>query len=1031
MRSFRIVAFSTVVLSAAGLGLSCGDKNEVAFAKKIASRTELIGGPGALGEVGDYLLANDKIRVIIQGPGYSRGFGVYGGAIIDADLQRPGSAGDSRGGQGKDQFAEMFPAFFLKAMAPREGDIRTEIGEDGSASVVVKGASGDFLFLLQRVNDIVASADGIAFENRYTVRPGKRYVEVTTSITNVAGKTLDLPGEGIQSLVGDDVDFAIPAGDVLLFGARNKLFAPGAGFDIRFTLEDLYKKEQRKLPQLPGLVTQFIASRGDHISYGFASGVSDPEVSFVKRAGYEDVRPDDLVVPFIFSAFTGSFYAAAPKKLLDRESFSFKKYFIVGTGDVASIRDVIHEIRGYQTGELSGLVREEAGKAPEVGVSVVTYDSKGKPYNQHTTDTSGYFRGTYEPGSYTYRVVSDGRFTTAPVAFEITAGKKVGVEIELPMQGLVSVRVLGEDGRALPAKCSLVGTYSEAASGFDPMRFLYDLKVGEPMLPTDIIPDTSDPSTREYIEELIFAGMEPVTEAVRPGKYRAVCSRGIEYDIAEKQIEVQAGRLATIDVMLKHSTPTPGWASGDYHLHSTNSIDSSLEVGKRVTTIAAEGVDIALSSDHNFVTDYAPEIARLGLERYVQGMVGLELTTLEIGHFNGFPLKFEPGPITKGAFEWSGRPPRALFDDLRARGAHGKDQTVVQVNHPRSPILGYFADYNWNPDTGEPEESPNVLIAPEGPEFGPERFDLSFDALEIFNGKHFEELRSYRVPEVLPEPPLPADIPPAGTVLRDSSNRIAFPGGMDDWFVLLDQGRRYTATGNSDSHNTDDEAGYPRTYTAVSNDAPGEIDELDVVRAMKSQRAVVTNGPLVELSVNGKGMGEIASAPDGKVNVKAIARAASWMDLSSVTVIVNGEAVETVRGDRTQLQNVELNVDVDRDSWVIVEARGEKSMWPVVTPLEIPSLQITDAVGSLASSLGVDLNPFGNLQPKKRGIVTPYGFTNPVFVDADGDGQYTGSRQGSRALRTPVDGLHLRVRNPKAKEIPLVLKIFGAFRCPE
>src|SRR6185436_1543554 len=73
----------------------CSSKVPLVAARQIASRADLIGGPGALGDVGDYLLANEQIRVVIQGPGYSRGFGLYGGSLIDADLQRPRSAGSA------------------------------------------------------------------------------------------------------------------------------------------------------------------------------------------------------------------------------------------------------------------------------------------------------------------------------------------------------------------------------------------------------------------------------------------------------------------------------------------------------------------------------------------------------------------------------------------------------------------------------------------------------------------------------------------------------------------------------------------------------------------------------------------------------------------------------------------------------------------------------------------------------------------------------------------------------------------------
>src|SRR5579883_3501967 len=87
---------------------------------RVTDRAQLIGGgPRALGEVGDFMLTNDLIRVVVQNKGFSRGFGVYGGSIIDADLRRPDEQGHNLASTlgGNDIFAELFPAFFFQAVA--------------------------------------------------------------------------------------------------------------------------------------------------------------------------------------------------------------------------------------------------------------------------------------------------------------------------------------------------------------------------------------------------------------------------------------------------------------------------------------------------------------------------------------------------------------------------------------------------------------------------------------------------------------------------------------------------------------------------------------------------------------------------------------------------------------------------------------------------------------------------------------------------------------------------------------------------
>ena len=85
MRS-RLCAALGVVLTLAWAG--CGEGSSVS-ARQATSRAQLVGGERALGDIGDYVLENERIRVVVQGPGYSRGFGVYGGSLIDADRRRP------------------------------------------------------------------------------------------------------------------------------------------------------------------------------------------------------------------------------------------------------------------------------------------------------------------------------------------------------------------------------------------------------------------------------------------------------------------------------------------------------------------------------------------------------------------------------------------------------------------------------------------------------------------------------------------------------------------------------------------------------------------------------------------------------------------------------------------------------------------------------------------------------------------------------------------------------------------------------
>ena len=995
--------FAALVVSNVGCEAERG-----AFAKRVTNRSELIGGPGALGEVGDFLLANRQVRFIIQNEGFSRGFGIYGGALIDADLQRPSTFGDSSGGRGFDNFSELFPGLFLKAMRPTS--ITAENHADGSASVVVTGAADEFLFLASRVNDLLLDGPSIIFRNEYKLAPGRRYVEITTTITNGSAdrRPIAFPDDGARSLLGD-TPFVFPVGDVLLFGVGNDVFAPGAGFDLRFALESRLSNPAPP-PVLPGLVTPLLATRGHNVSYGFLSGATAPERSLITRSGAAG-NPGDLIVPFIASAFTGAYYGAPPESLPFAESYSYTKYFIVGDGDVASIRDVAFGIRGTSTSTVVGLVLDDRTSAPEAGAEIVVLNADGEPYNHHRTDSGGRFEGRYEPGSYRYVVLTDGRFPTVATPFVVEAGRSADLIIRLEPQGEVAVRITDERGRLMPGRCSLVTSYSVPMGTMPGRAFLYDLRFGERIRPLDAVPDSDDPQTRRFIEEVITVPGDGASaigrgqQRVRPGRYRAYCSRGPEYSLFEQDIVVLPGGTATVDAVLRRALDTTGWASGDFHLHAVNSVDSAMSLERRVAAVAAEGVDLAVSTDHNYITDYRQAIASQRLDPFVQSMIGLELTTIESGHFNGFPLRFDPEPITNGAFEWSGRPPHELFDALRARGALGPEKTIVQINHPRDSILGYFDNYNFNQDTGLPEDA-GGLIAPTQDEFQATAFSFEFDAIEVFNGKRIELLRNQRVPEVLPPGVTFEEVGPAGSIYRTSSGDIGFPGGMDDWFALLDRGRYYTATGNSDSHGPDDEPGVPRTYVPVSDDRPGHIDPIEVVAALKQGRAIVTTGPLPLISVQSDAscisvrtgtvadhrrctMGELAQVTDGAATVEVEVRVPSWQPVSTLRLVANG-TVAAVRGLTGVTETVTINLALERDTWVIAEVAGNVSLFPIVRPNEIPAIQVSAALESVVGAFGLGAIFAGGPlpPPSELGPVFSYGFTNPVFIDVDGNGRF-------------------------------------------
>lgn len=1036
------------------------DDQPSATARQVASRADLIGGPGALGEVGDYLLENGQIRVVIQGPGFSRGFGVYGGSLIDADLQRPSLPGDQLGGTGRDQFGELFPIFFLEAQVPEKVEVLSDGSDGGAARVKVTGVGGEFLTLTKSLNQLILNsrevdptnlanpdalngAPQIEYSTVYELAPDVRYVKIETTMTNIVedpdAPPLDIPPPTANALLGAVLDGAgeldIPLGHVILFGAGNSIFSPGAGYDIRFTLEESYEASLT-FPALPGMLTDtLVTSSSNGISYGFiASGDTpgfvenrlDPETGEkAYEQAYEGVKvaSDTMLVPFVASAFTGVFYAQAPNQLARGESFTFTSYFIVGNGDVGSVMDAIYALKDTPTERLLGVVRDQVTLEPVEDASVIIYDEAGRPFNQFFTDANGRFLGTMPVGRYSVRI-EDEPVLSEPVLFELGAGGAL-LNLERPSPATVTVQVRDEFGRPLPSRLTVVGTVdpNEAAPDREEREYLFDLAAGQHWRPSDFIPDDpTRPETLQYIEARDYTDPNgTLTLAVRPGKvYTAFISRGLEYDVQRIDFRAEAGRNFPITTSLRRVVDTSGYVGADFHLHAAPSLDSSLSLADRVTSCVGEGLEVLVSTDHNFVTDYRPTLEQLELTQWASSIIGLELTTLEAGHFNGFPVKRDVGKITRGSFEWSLRPPDEIFAQLRSMGKYGEENTVIQVNHARDSILGYFSQHDVSAlDPQLPQISVGGfdfgnIVTTNGPAFrryaldsgescDPEAegapndcvlrstFSFDFNAMEIFNGKRLDQIHHLRMPPTVAglglSEELVAALPAAGTVLCDGDGGVAFPGLTDDWFNLLNQGRIITGLGNSDSHDqSEEEPGFPRSYVFVGDDDPAFVDELAIIRGVQNQQVIVTNGPFVELFVNGEPVGARVRDNDGVIDVRVKVQAAPWVDVRRGVLFLNGERVETFEVDMSGGPfEFTTQLAVTGDSWVVVEVEGFRSLFPVVAPLELGPIDLTDAVGSLAGPLGFGSGGLGELEPAETRIVTPYAITNPIFILTQGD----------------------------------------------
>ena len=381
----------------------------------------------------------------------------------------------------------------------------------------------------------------------------------------------------------------------------------------------------------------------------------------------------------------------------------------------------------------------------------------------------------------------------------------------------IEVRVAGTSGTPLPARVTLADASGRRAEHYEPGRLLTAVRDG--------ICYTAD-------------GMAAFQ--VPPGRYTVYAGRGMEWSMATAEVEVPdvpAGdaEIATVELVLQRDVDTSGWIAADTHIHTlTHSGHGDSSVEERMVTLAAEGVELAIATDHNHNTDYAPTQREMGLTEWFTPVTGNEVTT-KVGHMNAFPLRpGEPVPNHR-LMDWV-----QLIADIKSHGAK-----VVILNHPRWPQIptGPFGEFGLSRLTGDL----------------PGQTGVPFDAMELVNST---------------------------TLQRDPLFLFT------DWFALLNHGVPMTAAGTSDSHTVGDPVGQGRTYVPSRTDDPASIDVDRACKAFQDGRTTVSMGIFAELTIDGEhGVGDRVRVAERKVHAALRVAAARWVRPNEAIAFVNGREV--------------------------------------------------------------------------------------------------------------------------------------------
>jgi hypothetical protein len=399
------------------------------------------------------------------------------------------------------------------------------------------------------------------------------------------------------------------------------------------------------------------------------------------------------------------------------------------------------------------------------------------------------------------------------------------------------------------------------------------------------------------------------------GRYVIHAGRGFEYSVDRLAVAVGRGETATHRLTIRREVDTTGWAAMDTHVHTaTFARHGDATIGERMLTLAGEGIELPVSTEHNTRVDFEARAGASDVRAWFTPILGTEVTTPTHGHFNVFPVAAGGSDIDHRAPDWA-RLRRSM--DAVAPAA------MVVLNHGRD-VHGGFRPL---------DPARHVGIAGEDLD----GWRLPANAMEILN---------------------------SGAVMSDA---LAL---TRDWMGLLNRGLRLTPVGSSDSHDVARYiVGQGRTYVRSDDGRPDAINLARAIDSVLKGRVLISYGLLAEIDVGGHGPGELVH-PGEELAVRIRVKGPGWTRADHVALYANGTLIREevipdgakagVKWGATWRMSVPAH-----DVHLVAVATGPgitAPYWPTAKPYQPTSPEFTPYVLGVSGAVFVDADRGGTFE---------------------------------------------------------------------
>lgn len=434
--------------------------------------------------------------------------------------------------------------------------------------------------------------------------------------------------------------------------------------------------------------------------------------------------------------------------------------------------------------------------------------------------------------------------------------------------GTLNITITDAGGVPIPARVSVIGVDGRGYTSDDAWRHA---------------DDGFDRRERPY-EPTYFHSRGLATLSVPAGEYSIEVLRGLEYRLEQRKLNVKPNAATTIRIPLRRidNLAARGWYSGDLHVHMNYGGNYRNTPERLRAQARAEALDVV----ENLIVNKEGRIPDIG---YFEGSRDAKAQTLPplIFHDEEYHTSYWGHSGLLGLTSHVLLPGYAAYTHTAASSLVPMNADIFAQARAQGAIVGYVHPFDVYPDPTDRSRGLTHEIP----------VDAALGGVDYYESVGFNEdaIASQRV-----------------------------------WYSLLNNGFRIAAGGGTDAMMNYASLRGPLGVNRVYVQTLAPLTQRSFLAGLKAGRTFATNSALLELSVNGHGIGSELKLPNGRHALRLRARMRSLIPIEHVEIVKNGEVAATIPlASDSMSATADLTIDVEKSSWILLRAWSQGARHPI------------------------------------------------------------------------------------------------------